>query len=83
MEESTKQIVKKAAQAIGSLKDTEFDVRFNPDVFSPGVRHADSEDQLKKEKKLVKDAAEFLVMQQIPAFVSVLLSYNKLIPWFV
>ncbi|CAH0390274.1 unnamed protein product [Bemisia tabaci] len=69
VEESTKQIVKKAAQAIGSLKDTEFDVRFNPDVFSPGVRHADSEDQLKKEKKLVKDAAEFLVMQQIPAFI--------------
>ena len=35
IEESTKDIVKKAAQAVGSLKETEFDIRFNPDVFSP------------------------------------------------
>merc|ERR1719510_2144957 len=39
VEDSTKQIVKKAALAVGSLKETEFDIRFNPDVFSPGVVH--------------------------------------------
>ena len=32
MEDSTKEIVKKAANAVGSLKETEFDIRFNPDV---------------------------------------------------
>ena len=33
IEESTKDIVKKAALAVSSLKETEFDIRFNPDVF--------------------------------------------------
>ena len=33
IEESTKDIVKKAALAVNSLKETEFDIRFNPDVF--------------------------------------------------
>ena len=42
-EDSTKEIVKKAAAAVGSLKDTEFDIRFNPDVFSPGVNHFEPE----------------------------------------
>lgn len=41
MEDSTKEIVKKAANAVGSLKETEFDIRFNPDVYSPGVVHPD------------------------------------------
>lgn len=71
VEESTKETVKKAALAVGSLKETEFDVRFNPDVFSPGVRHANPESPgLKKERQLVKDAADFLVTAQIPTFVS-------------
>lgn len=70
VEESTKEIVKKAALAVGSLKETEFDVRFNPDVFSPGVKHADLDgSQIKKERQLVKDAADFLVTAQIPTFV--------------
>jgi len=64
-------VVKKAALAVGSLKETEFDVRFNPDVYSPGVKHANSEgDSLKKERQLVKDAADFLLTTQIPTFVS-------------
>jgi hypothetical protein len=41
VEESTKEIVRKAAAAVGSLRETEFDVKFNPDVFSPGVQHPD------------------------------------------
>jgi len=42
-EESTKDIVKKAAQSVGSLSDTEFVIAFNPDVFQPHVHHVDSE----------------------------------------
>ena len=56
VEDSTKQIVQKAAQAVGSLKETEFDIRFNPDVFSPGVVHPKDQGQLKKECQLVQDA---------------------------
>jgi protein TIF31 len=70
MEDSTKEIVKKAAAAVGSLKETEFDIRFNPDVYSPGVVHPDlNGDAYKRQCQLVKDAADFLLTVQIPAFI--------------
>lgn len=80
VEESTKEIVRKAAAAVGSLKDTEFDIRFNPDVLSPGVRHPDglvALDRLKKEKQLVKDAADFLITIQIPTFIRDCLDHSS------
>ncbi|GFQ78441.1 clustered mitochondria protein homolog [Trichonephila clavata] len=68
--DSTREVIRKAAVAVGSLKETEFDLRFNPDVFSPGVRHPDPQgEKLKKEKQLVKDAADFLLTAQIPGFI--------------
>lgn len=71
VEESTKNIVKTASIAVGSLKDTEFDIRFNPDVYSPGIKHCESVDPpIIKQRQLVKDAAEFLLTVQIPTFVS-------------
>jgi len=70
VEDSTKEIVKKAAAAVGSLKETEFDIRFNPDVFSPGVNHANpTGDNFKKQQQLVQDAADFLITVQIPGFI--------------
>ncbi|KAL1517977.1 hypothetical protein ABEB36_001669 [Hypothenemus hampei] len=70
LEESTKNIVKTASIAVGSLKDAEFDIRFNPDVYSPGIRHAENLDPLlPKQRQLVKDAAEFLLTVQIPTFI--------------
>lgn len=70
IEESTRDIVKKAAQAVGSLKETEFDIRFNPDVYSPGVKHKEQEgDFFKKQCQLVRDASDFLLTVQIPAFI--------------
>ncbi|XP_025090334.1 clustered mitochondria protein homolog isoform X2 [Pomacea canaliculata] len=69
-EENTKEVVRKAAQLVGSLSDTEFSIAFNPDVFQPHVVHTDAEgENFRREKQLVKDAAEFLVLQQIPSFV--------------
>lgn len=76
LEESTKDIVKTAALAVGSLKDTEFDIRFNPDVYSPGIKHCeDKGPSLSKQRQLVKDAAEFLVTAQIPTFVSIFINF--------
>jgi protein TIF31 len=69
VEDSTKQIVQKAALAVGSLKETEFDIRFNPDVFSPGVVHPKANNNFKKECQLVQDASDFLITVQIPAFI--------------
>lgn len=70
MEESTKNVLKTAAMAVGSLKDSEFDIRFNPDVYSPGIRHCEDIDPpISKQRQLVKEAAEFLLTVQIPSFV--------------
>ncbi|XP_015597388.1 LOW QUALITY PROTEIN: clustered mitochondria protein homolog [Cephus cinctus] len=70
LEESTKEIVRKAAAAVGSLCEAEFDVRFNPDVYSPGVRHPDPNgNALRKQRQLVKDAADFLLTVQLPTFI--------------
>lgn len=77
-EESTKEIVRTASMAVGSLKDTEFDVRFNPDVYSPGIRHAESVDPpIEKQRLLVKDAAEFLLTVQIPTFIRDCLDHSS------
>ncbi|KAJ8919802.1 hypothetical protein NQ315_006331 [Exocentrus adspersus] len=78
LEESTKNIVKTASVAVGSLKDTEFDIRFNPDVYSPGIRHCESLDPpLVKQRQLVKDAAEFLLTVQIPTFIRDCLDHSS------
>lgn len=66
----SKEIIRKACADIGSLSESEFDIRFNPDIFSTGVLHADPESEaLKKQKQLIKDAAEYLVTIQIPSLV--------------
>lgn len=62
------------------MKDTEFDIRFNPDVLSPGVRHPDglvALERLKKEKQLIKDAADFLITIQIPTFIRDCLDHSS------
>ncbi|KAI8122421.1 hypothetical protein FF38_10596 [Lucilia cuprina] len=71
-EKQAAEVVKRACAAVGSLKEKEFDFRFNPDVFSPGIRHVDDPNgpnSLAKQKKLVQEAAEFLVLKQIPGFI--------------
>jgi protein TIF31 len=76
-EENTREIVVAAARAVGSLSDTEFDVSFNPDVFQDHVKHADSESEnFRREKQLVKDAAEFLLLSQIPNFICECLEHS-------
>ncbi|XP_077995621.1 clustered mitochondria protein homolog [Glandiceps talaboti] len=69
-DQNHKEIVHKAAAAAGSLSETEFDIRFNPDVFSQGVRHVEPEGEyLKKQKQIVRDAAHFLITHQIPSLI--------------
>ncbi|XP_071789622.1 clustered mitochondria protein homolog [Asterias amurensis] len=74
---SHKEVIAKASKAAGSLVDTEFDIRFNPDVFSEGVTHVNPEsEQFQKEKRVVKDAARFLLVGQIPTFIRECLEHN-------
>ncbi|XP_069191277.1 clustered mitochondria protein homolog [Procambarus clarkii] len=70
VEENTKDIIKKAAAAVGSLKEADFEVKFNLDAFSPGILHVDPQgEMLKKERQLICDAAGFLVSVQLPSLV--------------
>uniref|UniRef100_A0A8D0D393 Clustered mitochondria protein homolog n=1 Tax=Sander lucioperca TaxID=283035 RepID=A0A8D0D393_SANLU len=67
----SREVVLNACKAVGSISNTSFDIRFNPDIFSPGVRFPDdSADDVQKQKQLLKDAAFFLVSCQIPSLVS-------------
>lgn len=62
-------VVREAARKAGSCTDSEFDLRFNTDLFTRGIKHADSEEDIKIQKDLIKEAAEFLVSNQIPTFI--------------
>uniref|UniRef100_A0A669CUD9 Clustered mitochondria protein homolog n=1 Tax=Oreochromis niloticus TaxID=8128 RepID=A0A669CUD9_ORENI len=66
----SREVVLNACKAVGSISDTAFDIRFNPDIFSPGVRFPEeSADDIQKQKQLLKDAAAFLVSCQVPTLV--------------
>ena len=70
MSQWQQEAVKNASRLVGSHSDTEFDIRFNPDVFSPGVKHEASPEEMDKQKLLIKNAAKFLITHQIPILVS-------------
>ncbi|XP_045536704.1 clustered mitochondria protein homolog isoform X2 [Papilio machaon] len=69
-------VVASAARAVASLKESEFDVRFNPDVYSAGIKHSAPPEQLARQRHLVKEAAAFLLTTQIPAFVRECLEHS-------
>uniref|UniRef100_A0A7N5ZS02 Clustered mitochondria protein homolog n=1 Tax=Anabas testudineus TaxID=64144 RepID=A0A7N5ZS02_ANATE len=64
----SREVVLNACKAVGSISNTSFDIRFNPDIFSPGVRFPEeSTEDVQKQKQLLKDAAAFLVSGQVPS----------------
>uniref|UniRef100_A0A158R5N9 Clustered mitochondria protein homolog n=1 Tax=Syphacia muris TaxID=451379 RepID=A0A158R5N9_9BILA len=67
-QEISNQIMAKAAEAVGSSLPGGFDIRFNPDCYCTTVKHAETED-LQKQRRFVAEAAEFLLVQQLPNFV--------------
>ncbi|KAJ7410654.1 Clustered mitochondria protein like protein [Willisornis vidua] len=63
----SREAIRNACKAVGSISDTSFDIRFNPDIFSPGVRFPESsKEEVQDQKQLLKDAAAFLLSCQIP-----------------
>ncbi|XP_032368204.1 clustered mitochondria protein homolog isoform X1 [Etheostoma spectabile] len=75
----SREVVLNACKAVGSISNTSFDIRFNPDIFSPGVRFPDdSADDVQKQKQLLKDASFFLVSCQIPSLVKDCLDHSAL-----
>uniref|UniRef100_W5KMZ2 Clustered mitochondria protein homolog n=1 Tax=Astyanax mexicanus TaxID=7994 RepID=W5KMZ2_ASTMX len=75
----SREVVLNACKAVGSISNTSFDIRFNPDIFSPGVRFPeDSAEDIQKQKQLLKDAAAFLVSCQIPSLIKDCLDHTAL-----
>ncbi|XP_054857131.1 clustered mitochondria protein homolog isoform X1 [Eublepharis macularius] len=75
----SREVIQNACKAVGSISNMSFDIRFNPDIFSPGVRFPDSsKDQIQDQKQLLKDAAAFLVSYQIPGLVKDCLDHTML-----
>ncbi|XP_062872460.1 clustered mitochondria protein homolog isoform X2 [Trichomycterus rosablanca] len=75
----SREVVLNACKAVGSISNTSFDIRFNPDIFSPGVRFPEeSAEDIQKQKQLLKDAAAFLVSCQIPFLIKDCLDHTAL-----
>ncbi|XP_062867426.1 clustered mitochondria protein homolog [Trichomycterus rosablanca] len=53
-----------------SPRYSSIDIQFNPDIFLPDIRFPkESLKEILKQKQLLKDAAAFLLSEQIPAFI--------------
>ncbi|MBN3306854.1 CLU protein, partial [Amia calva] len=63
--------VRAVCKELGSVSDIIFEIRFNPDIYSPGVQFPQSESgAVRVQERLLREAAVFLVTKQIPAFVA-------------
>ena len=69
MQERNAELIKEAAQSVGSISADELDIRFNADVFSDAVTHIIDDNERLRQKKLIVDVATFLVKDQIPIFI--------------
>ncbi|XP_035522941.1 clustered mitochondria protein homolog isoform X2 [Morone saxatilis] len=68
MEFQRRNVIMKACKAVGSVSDSCFDIRFNPNVCSPGVRFsAECVEEVQRQRQLLWDGAAFLLSNQIPA----------------
>ncbi|XP_063305858.1 clustered mitochondria protein homolog isoform X2 [Pelobates fuscus] len=73
----SREVIRKACESVCSISDTSFDIRFNPDIFSPGVRFPESiQAEVQVQKLLLKDAAAFVLTCQIPGLIKDCLEHN-------
>ncbi|XP_053562254.1 clustered mitochondria protein homolog isoform X2 [Bombina bombina] len=73
----SREVIQNACKAVGSISDTSFDIRFNPDIFSPGVRFPEGmQNEIHNQKQLLKDAAAFVLTCQIPCLIKDCLDHN-------
>jgi protein TIF31 len=75
VEENSVQIIQNACKHVNSYKDTEFDIRFNPNLFQPIVKLADELEKIEADKKLLNEACEYLLLVQVPLLIKDLLDH--------
>ncbi|XP_061135832.1 clustered mitochondria protein homolog [Syngnathus typhle] len=69
--------IRAACKEVGSLSEIIFEMRFCPNVLSPGVSFPSAESEsVQIHEKLLREAAAFIVTHQIPAFVESNLQSN-------
>ncbi|XP_056130596.1 clustered mitochondria protein homolog [Lampris incognitus] len=67
-----------ACKEVGSVSNIIFEMRFNPNIFSPGVSFPGCESESTKlQERLLREAAAFIITHQIPAFVEYCLQCNE------
>ncbi|XP_008417000.1 clustered mitochondria protein homolog [Poecilia reticulata] len=70
--------VRAACRDVGSVSDIIFEMRFNPNVFSPGIHFPPSESaSTNLQEKLLREAAAFIITHQIPDFLQCCLHSNE------
>uniref|UniRef100_A0A3P8TI59 Clustered mitochondria homolog n=1 Tax=Amphiprion percula TaxID=161767 RepID=A0A3P8TI59_AMPPE len=68
MESHRRNVILKACKAVGSMSDSCFNIRFNRNICSPGVRFtSEYVEEVQRQRRLLWDAAAFLLSDQIPA----------------
>ncbi|CAA81605.1 Clustered mitochondria protein homolog [Caenorhabditis elegans] len=60
--------IKEACAVVHSIYEDRYVMKFNPDCFSSNVKHAPTEN-LERQRRVVVDAADFLLTQKIPELV--------------
>ncbi|CAL8248249.1 unnamed protein product [Merluccius merluccius] len=66
----TTKAVRAACEEVGSVSNFIFEMRFNPNVFSPDVSFPSCDSAATKlQERLLREAAAFIIKQQIPDFV--------------
>lgn len=70
--------VREACKEVGSVSDIIFEMRFNPNIFSPEVTFPCTEGaSTQLQKRLLQEAAAFIITHQIPAFMDYCLQNNE------
>ncbi|XP_074525971.1 clustered mitochondria protein homolog [Halichoeres trimaculatus] len=70
--------VRTACKETGSVSNIIFEMRLNPNIFSPGVSFPASESESTKlQERLLREAAAFIITHQIPEFVEHCLQSNE------
>ncbi|CAN9513275.1 unnamed protein product [Ophioblennius macclurei] len=70
--------VRAACKEVGSVSDIIFEMRFNPNVYSPGVTFPPTEtESVNLQKRLLKEAAAFIITHQIPDYLQFCLHHNE------
>uniref|UniRef100_A0A1A8IWA1 Clu domain-containing protein n=2 Tax=Nothobranchius TaxID=28779 RepID=A0A1A8IWA1_NOTKU len=70
--------VRAVCEEVGSVSHIIFEMRFNPNVFSPGINFPPSEEAATKlQERLLREAAAFIITHQIPEFLQFCLQSNE------